>query len=100
MEVNDVVRVKSYQEIREAKSNLFFNTTMRMYCGREFVITKILPVNSSVVQSGVRGVVLGDIGEVKSNVKDWVWDFDKWLTPVINTNIEVTDTDLMELLNE
>lgn len=96
MEVNDVVRVKSYQEIRESKSNLFFNPTMRMYCGREFVITKTMFVSSS----GVHGVSLGDIGEVKSNVKDWVWDVDKWLTPVTNTNIEVTDTDLMELLNE
>lgn len=96
MEVNDIVRVKSYQEIRNAKSDLFFNPTMKMYCGREFVITKTM----SAVPAGVHGVALGDIGEVKSNVKDWVWDVDKWLTPVTNTNIEVTDTDLMELLNE
>lgn len=95
MEVNDVVRVKSYQEIRESKSNLFFNPTMRMYCGREFVITKILPINSY----GVHPAVLGDIGEVKSNVKDWLWDVEKWIAPATHTNIEVTDTDLMELLN-
>lgn len=96
MEVNDIVRVKSYQEIKDAKSDLFFNPTMKMYCGGEFVITKTM----SAVPAGVRGVALGDIGEVKSNVKDWVWDADLWLTPAINTNIEVTDTDLMELLNE
>ena len=96
MEVDDIVRIKTVQEIKESKSNLYFNPKMERYCGGEFVIKKFV----TPAAEGVRGATLNDINEPRTGVDDWIWDIDKWLTPAKNTNIHVTDTDLMELLNE
>ena len=103
--VNDLVRVKSYEEIKKTLDekgychNIYFNSYMRNFCSKTFRIEKIEKIEKIYNKKFPRIYLKAADGSKLILDGYWSWDAD-WLTAANDTIFSIDVSDLEKAIEE